>query len=364
MEASEKPPQAQLRVRAMEPTAEEMEVFRRAFEENGSQKDPAVLRWQYLDNPFGPVMVHTFVEDVDGGERVAAMHPWMPVRFRVDGRVRPASQTVDILTDERYRGQGLFVRLAREAYARSGPLPLDFTYGFPNDKLYHSYYTKLGWAPLDPLPFLVRPVRTGYFLSRAPKVGGVLGKVDLPLPRPRKPRLAPGEALEPVTTFGPEFDALWEAFASAGGVGVAVHRDAAYLSWRTARPGEGYRTVALRRQGALEGFVTFCVRGKHGGRIGYVMELLHRPGNPAAGKALLAHAVREMADDGADAILAWSLDHAPNRAAYRAAGFLPLPEKLRPIRIYFGVKPLDEADQPLLADRSRWYVSYLDSDTV
>jgi hypothetical protein len=352
-----------LTFRTMEADAEGLERFRQAFAENGSQKNPDVLRWQYLENPFAGMFVNLLVEQGDGGECLAAMHPWMPVPFRVRGESRICSQTVDILTDERYRGQGLFVRLAREGYARWEENPFSFTYGFPNDKLANSYYTKLGWANLDPVPFMVRPLRTGYFLRRLPKVGRAIGAIDIPLPRPGAVALEPFETLEEVREFGAEFTDLWRTFSA--GVGVAVDRTAEYLSWRLGKPGEAYRTLAMRgRDRELLGYVTFCLKGKHGGRIGYIMEAMSRPDRPDVAKRLLGTAVRTLAQEGGDAILAFSLEHSPTHPAFRSVGFLPLPERLRPIRIHFGAKPLDEADRSLLADRRSWYISYLDSDTT
>ena len=94
------------------------------------------------------------------------------------------------------------------------------------------------------------------------------------------------------------------------------------------------------------------------------VELLHEPGDDATGIALLRAALRAMASDGADAVLGWSFRHSPNYEAYAEAGFLPLPERLRPIELHFGVRPLNESLGPMLRDRSHWYISYCDSDTV
>jgi hypothetical protein len=70
------------------------------------------------------------------------------------------------------------------------------------------------------------------------------------------------------------------------------------------------------------------------------------------------------AGKGADAVLSWCPATAPNRAAYRRAGFLPFPDRLRPIRIHFGIKPLSPALPDAARQADSWYVSYLDSDTV
>ena len=79
---------------------------------------------------------------------------------------------------------------------------------------------------------------------------------------------------------------------------------------------------------------------------------------------MLVESLRRMAADGADAVLAWCFGHSPNAKAYRRAGFLPLPERLRPIELHMGVRPLDESLRTVLTDRRNWYISYCDSDTV
>jgi hypothetical protein len=62
--------------------------------------------------------------------------------------------------------------------------------------------------------------------------------------------------------------------------------------------------------------------------------------------------------------LAWCPKNALNRAAYRRAGFLPLPDMLRPAEIHFGARALLPDAASVVPDGSKWYLSYLDSDTV
>jgi hypothetical protein len=71
-----------------------------------------------------------------------------------------------------------------------------------------------------------------------------------------------------------------------------------------------------------------------------------------------------MAADGADAVLAWAFGHSQNAKAYSKVGFVPLPERLRPIELHIGVRPLNESLTEVLSDRRNWYISYCDSDTV
>jgi hypothetical protein len=95
-------------------------------------------------------------------------------------------------------------------------------------------------------------------------------------------------------------------------VTVAVQRSSAYLNWRLgSKPFGDYRTLGLYEEDELLAFVTYCLKGKHGGRIGYVMELLHVPEASRAATHLLRLATRDVADRGGDAILAWNLPHSP-----------------------------------------------------
>ena len=176
------------------------------------------------------------------------------------------------------------------------------------------------------------------------------------------PKLTASQEIRAVTSFGSALDALWERFAAD--VTVAVERSGEYLRWRLSKPGERYECLGLFEGMELVAFCAYTTVDKHGGRVGYVVELLHHPGRHKNAAALLTECLRRMASDGADAVLAWSLPHSPNAKAYTRVGFMPLPERLRPIELHVGVCPLDPTLTQTLSDRRNWYLSYCDSDTV
>jgi hypothetical protein len=136
-----------------------------------------------------------------------------------------------------------------------------------------------------------------------------------------------------------------------------VERNAAYLNWRLRdHPSETYRLYSHHDRA----FTAASLSHKHGAHIGYLMEAF-------GDDAVLAGVIRATTDrlraEGAELSLAWCPPHAPNYHAYRRAGFLPLPDRLRPIDISFGVRPI-AVNHPAFGDFSDWYLSYLDSDTV
>lgn len=348
----------ELSYRPMAPTAADLRLFGACFTRNDSPRELPLLQWQYLENPTGHLLVDFAIAP---GDRLAAIYATQPVQVQIRGERVLALQSLDTLTDADYRGKGLFTKLARETYRRAeADLGAAFVYGFPNGSSAPGFFQKLEWASLDPVPFLVRPIRSQYLAGKLSSRLAWLPDVRLPLPRLR---VRSDQAIEAIDRFGEEHESLWRAFSA--GIGVAVVRDARYLEWRLQqKPGETYQILGVREAGALVALVAYTLKSKHGGQLAYVLELLHAPGRPDAAELALAHALHDVAQQGADAVLAWCFEHSPNRGAYVRSGFLPLPERIRPVELHVGVRRLAAPAHVALGDRRQWYLSYCDSDTV
>lgn len=336
------------------------------LERNGDRRRSLeALRWLFVDNP-GRGRLWVEVAWAPAQERIAAIYASLPLPLRLGERTVSFAQSLDTLTDTDYRGRGLFTRLAARVYERAAREGCAGVYGFPNGNSAGGFFSKLGWAQLDPVPLLVRPLRPRYFARRSRWFQSHLTTLLDRLPNPSLPGarlpLPPGLQLCEIQRFDERAGDLWREMACGA---LGVERDAGYLNWRLRdKPGESYRTRALHRpDGRLEALCSFCLKSKHGGKVAYIMELLQRPGAAYAGAALLSHAVAELAAQGADAVLALAFAHSPNRASFRLNAFMALPERLRPIELHFGARELAEPNSGVL-QRHRWYLSYLDSDTV
>jgi len=349
-----------LQFRPMVGSDEDLSLFQRCFNANGQPRSLDGLRWQFLAPPAHRLYVNLAVENV-APVTLAAIYATVPLWMKVGDRRVLGLQSLDTLTDARFRGKGLFVRMARAMYERCAADGVELVYGFPNGNSAHGFFTKLGWTTLDPVPHLLKPLRLRYVTSKLKFNRGGAPRLDLPLTFAKAPRLHIGEELRNVSTFDAEFDALWRLFA--GKIGVAVERDSAYLSWRVRRPGENYETIALLAQRALRGYVILGNNEVAGARIGKVMELIFDPSDERIGAVLLAETVRRLYERGCDAVWALSFEHSPNRAALRRAGFISPPARISRSEIHFGARSLGAASSELLARRSSWYVSLLDSDT-
>lgn len=315
------------------------DAYLRLLPHQGQVVAAGKLEWKFRRQPAREGLV-AVARDETG--RILGLNAFMPSGMRCAGQPGTGFQSMDTIVDPDARGQGVFSRLIAAFYAAGEGRLL---YGFPNASSAPGFFGKLGWTSLGTVPMLIKPLRAGYFLKRMAKM-----LPDFPLPS-----LGPvARAADPVTRFDACHAAIWQRFAT--GVDHAVERDAAYLNWRLFdHPSARYDALMTE-----DAFAVGTVAEKHGGRIGYVMEAL----GPAPALApLIGAIVAGFRARRADAALAWCLPHSPNYAAYRKAGFLPFPDRLRPITLHFGARALG-APLDGLADPRRWYVSYLDSDTV
>lgn len=297
------------------------------------------LEWKFGDNPAGAGLIATATKD----SKIIGINAFMAGQFRIGCTSHIGYQSMDTIVTEAARGQGVFGKLIQSFYDNCDGALL---YGFPNLNSSPGFFGKLGWTYFGSVPMLIRPLRTGYFLKRFSRY-----LPDFPIPIFANIDISS----ERVTRFDQNDTVTWRRFSAHSSCGL--ERDAEYLNWRLLdHPSEKY--TALR---APDGsFIATSLVNKHGGRVGYVMEAI---GEDPTLQQLITIALKDMKFAGADVALAWCLPHSPNYRAYRRAGFYPFWNRLRPIIINFGTRPL-HGNAAVIADKSSWYVSYLDSDTV
>lgn len=364
-----KPNESAIPTRPMRRTPEDLALLRATFLANSERtRSLEAFEWQYFENTTSELFVDLAIAPETNGtesERLAAIYASLPGNFRIGEERRLGLQSLDTLTAPDFRGKGLFVTLAKQTFERAAESGAALIYGFPNGSSAHGFFKKLGWHSLDPVPFLIRPLRLDYVASRFKLSDDVRRFVpNFPLRNPLG-GLFGGSSIREVNAADERMTRLWQRFARH--VGVAVDRDAAYLDWRVFhKPGEAYRALVVEDGHEIRALCVFAVKEKHGGRIGYVMELLCDPSVSGlfAASNLLGAAIRAMSDEGADSVLAWTLPHSFTMTAFMRHLFVPLPEKLRPIELHFGVRAFDASIEPVVTNRQNWYLSYLDSDTV
>jgi hypothetical protein len=315
-------------------------------------KNADLLDWRFRRNPHGEAKFTL----AQRGEDIVGLIALSPTRLRCGTGELLGYQAIDTAVHPSCRGRGLFVRmgkLAQDPEALGG----DVIWGFPNANAAPGWYGRLGWTNFGTVPLLMRPLRSSFLFGRVhPK----LRKLDLPLVRDRE---SPAEVYDDGLPLSADFEQLWHRVAPQ--FGIAVDRSGEWMRWRLMdKPGASYRCVGLKSGvGELETFVTTKIANKHGGRLCYVIEAMSTPECQRELTQLLRAELSIAARSGAEVALAWCPKSAPNYRAYRRAGFLPVPPRLRPIEINFGARALREDHVAAAAPDAPWFVSLLDSDT-
>lgn len=340
-------------------SAEDLQLFQECFNANHSPRTPALLNWQYVEPP--PQKLFAQFAVAQSAASLAAIYAVFPAWMKVGDRTVLGTQSLDTLTHADFRGRGLFTKLAGGLYERLETAGASLVYGFPNKNSAHGFFKRLGWQPLGPLPFLIRPLRTGYVLRKLRVPDGVARFMDFPIATPRPRPLARGQALRTPEAIDEAFTELWTSFAA--GIGVSVERSAAYLKWRLRRPRESYQIVAFYEDDRPLGWVVFGTRSADGIVVGKLMDLVYDLARPEVGAILVGEALRRLGGAGAGAVWAWSLEHSPNYGALRSAGFIPLARRFHPIELHFGALAFEDRVAKIAYDRKNWYISFFDSDT-
>jgi hypothetical protein len=302
--------------------------------------------WWFDENPGGEGIVSLAVDE---GEvvGVAAMSFF---KTRLNGVETRLAIPVNVATDARYRGQGVFStmeQLNEEAAAAAGS-PLTVT--FPNAKSYPIFVRRLGWVDLPRLRLWARPLRVGgvvrYALRREGARGGMRTSSD-------EEHVMHGLVVRPVDRFAADLDALGTRAAAA--YGSHFSRDAAYFNWRYLDSPRDYRCFAAYRGDELVGVAVVGHTFKHGVSAGFLADLVAAPEEATAVRALVARAVDEV-KGGADALVLLPPPAPAQRRALARAGFAPSNKKLRFIgkTLHEGAR-LDEAS-------SAWHFTLGDFD--
>lgn len=331
--------------------------FKSCFDANNDFKEEIHLKWQYLETPIHKKYIDIAIDEET--DKVAAIYAVFPVHFKIGEEKEIACQSLDTITDVDYRGKGLFINLAKDVYQKAADDGVKLVYGFPNGNSIHGFSKKLDWSVLDPVPFLIKPLNSSYFTKRIKPLKW-LPNIKLAFTR----RINNNIIIESKKEFPIEVNKIWGQFSKD--ILVGIHRDKVYLDWRyIAKPNEDYQILhAYTSKKEYVGFLVYCIKEKHGGKVAYIMEYMYHPKFENEASALLKHASNDCIAQNVDCILSWCMEHSPNYQHYKKLKFIKMPEKLKPIELHFGTRAFDENLKEIITNRKNWYISYSDSDTV
>jgi GNAT superfamily N-acetyltransferase len=327
-------------------------LYRDVFGTELSESSRKRWLWQYRENPAtAPEGPEIWV--ARDGSALLGQYASMPVRLWWGGREVRASWGMDVFVRKEARGRGVGALLFN-AWSDH----VDVALGLGLTPSSYGLFQKLGYADVGPVPFFRKIMDARAVASR--HLGSMLGAVAAPFLKVALEVVArerpPGKAIEVrrVTSFGSEYDGLWERARSS--YAMCVRRDAAYLGWKYTRaPQHRYLIHEARRGSELRGFAVSRQTEHRGLRLGWILDVFAEASDAETKQSLIAALVLDFRAARVARAQAFSMNVALAEDL-RALGFLPGPSPMQ-----FCVRSrLDDAGT--LRDRGRWHVVFGDSD--
>jgi GNAT superfamily N-acetyltransferase len=327
-------------------------LYAEAFGTAAAEASRKRWRWQYQDNPAfaqsGPV-VWTAREGVRPLGQMATMR----VGLYWGGREVQASWGIDYFVRKDARGRGLGTLLLETWNAHE-----ELTMAVGVTPFSYPVFKKVGFRFVGSVPFFQKVLDTGAVSRR--RLGKPLGIVAAPvlaaglrLILGAEPPAPPDVEVLRVTSFGLDYDGLWER--AREGYVMCVRRDAAYLSWKYARSPQEYEIREARRGDVLAGFLVSREENYRGIRIGWIVDLFSGAGDAPVRDALLRSVLTSMRNSGVGRVQAFAL-HGGLARDLKRHGFFPGKSSAR-LCVRSGVDPRGAFEK-----LASWHVTFGDSD--
>lgn len=354
-----------------------VEIFERVFKKTmGPSESVEHWRWEYADNPVGPMTIKLIWDD----ERLVGQYAVSPRKIWSCGQERLAALSLDTMTDPDYGRQGIFSGSAEGCYETMTQRNFSFVYGFPNANSIGGFERRLAWKIVMKTPVLVKALDVGELIASklgVPLLGGALAPASRLLLRAPgfanrvrsqiATRLDGALAEEPTVrefeSFGGWADELWLRCREQHQIWVI--RDRAFLSWRyDRRPESTYHRLLVDVAGETVGYAVLCIAQREQGLVCFVMDLLVDLEAHGAHDALLDAVETHARSQSCAFVSAMVGPDSPTRGALLRNAYLPLPEKLFPQEMYFGARALGGFGEEELTEPASWQLSWGDVDVL
>ncbi len=343
-------------------------LFRDVF---GSSRTPEWWDWQFIKNPFSRPIIWL----AETPEKTLVGHySLIPVPLWNKGALRKAGFSIHSMIHPNYQRRGLLQRLAASAEQQLAQDGIELGATFLNDNSLPVYTDRLGWHEITGgLPIYVRVLDASPLIERYWKASGwtrMLHRyttlVANALLAPPLPANCGPNTIVKLDNFDERVDTLWQSIRRH--ITFGTDRNSNYLNWRISDNPNKYQIYGYLSGEDLKGLiVTRCDR-KFGSNLGYIVELMFEPQEPAIGKSLLEFGLRKFLDSGVHLVTALGCKPLGTHTLFTQCGFRQPPKWLMPHDVHFCLRDntASNARSPdvQLLSLDRWYLSWSDHDVV
>lgn len=322
------------------------------------------LQHQYFENPAGDALIDLAV-DAEAGTLAGQYVVW-PMRFLVFEEIRQCTNSLNTLTDKRYRGKGIFIGLAEKVYHEEAECGHALCYGMPNPNSYPGFIKKLGFKELGRMPLMLRPLKPSHMVREFLRSGAlsVLAKPADPFFQVRGDQQHDVMVL-PVTKERLELvDRFWDAVK--GKYPVMNIRDGAFVRFRYLdMPRRTYFPYLALENGEPICFAVGRIMEVAGMQCAMLADFLFADGHAVAAEALLRKLLHDMQRQGASLAGCLMFGHTQESVVLKKLGFFRCPKKLEPQPFPLILRLFDPSlEDKGIYDVKNWFFTMGDYDVI
>lgn len=344
------------------------EVAKMTEEYYGPENDIAVpeyLEYEYYSNPAGDVRMEVAWNEELG--EVGGQYAAIPIYVKVGDSDRLSLLSVNTLTKDTYRGQGVFKILANEVYEDAIKEGFAIVYGMPNQNSRPGFCKYIGFSDISDVPLYLRPLKpsgmvkgflNNNFLAALAKPFNIFFKA-------REYKKSDAKLVDFKASYDKYADIFWDNVRNK--FPVMITRNKAYIKYRFVDiPRRDYTGYYAISNGEVVGYAIGRVTEVAGMKCAMVADFLFVSGHEKAAKKMLRRLLVDLMHMGADVSGCMVSPNSEEAKMIRNMGFFRCPKKFEPIPFRFIFRQLDTTDDSLkiATDFKNWFFTMGDFDDI
>jgi GNAT superfamily N-acetyltransferase len=261
--------------------------------------------WMYFRNPAGPAVVYSGKHN----GQIVTSFAVAPKRIQFRGETILCGKTMDMFTHPEYQGLGLIKEVTSRVFEATKGRGILMWYVTPSNNSYPIFLGKWHYVENFQVNYIVRVLDYAAVLAATvrPTLVGRAAGFAINVVRKLHPNLSPPDPrleLRDERAFGFETDTLWKR---CGGYGVALVRDAAYLTWRYLQSPDRYEITKAYAQGELRGILVTKLTRRRGLKVGEFVDCVATPEDVAVRRNMYRHGLQRFVEEGCAFAQNWAI---------------------------------------------------------
>lgn len=257
------------------------------------------IRHEYFKNPSGDAVIQLARDSSDN--TLAGQYIVNPINFIINGKEVQSVLSLNTLTRDKYRGQGIFVGLAEHVYSDAKRRGYNFCYSMPNQNSYPGFIKKLKFNDIGAVPLWLRPMKPTNIVKEKLKISA-LSYLIKPTDLIFKPNNMKGSKynIQRITNDNLYLiDVLWDNVKNK--YKVWVKRDSKFFKWRYLEaPLRNYDIYVILANNKPVGIIVGRITTVSDMTCGMIVDFFCDSGYTQESEALLNFMIKELYDKGAN----------------------------------------------------------------